>query len=358
MARVVDVEERPRTTRPHDDVRSYVADVVGCRRGAIVTVSRFADGNRHHVYKVSYVDAAGAGRDVVVRVSLAADLDERVRAEREAIVLQKLGGVAAPQLLDLRLTSPWFATPVLMMQLVPGSSRELATAPPPDIERLGSVVATVHDHPPDDLADRFGELGTILSYADGRLQHILSGMSWARPPLPVRLQHGLREAADFLQRRWCDHREAKSFQTDERLALLHGDIAFGNVLWGPGPMLIDWEYARLGDPSDEIAYLFDQNGLTATHRDAFMRGYRSCARSDAALAATMDRVEWWEPLTLLGSTLWWAERFVRRAEAHTAGTDDPAAPKEPEYYLDRVRSRLHRLEHLLGTRRGAPPTTR
>ena len=41
---------------------------------------------------------------------------------------------------------------------------------------------------------------------------------------------------------------------------------------GPGPVLIDWEYARLGDPADEIAYLFDQNGLSPGHRGHFGEG--------------------------------------------------------------------------------------
>ena len=354
MARVINVDERPRTTR-HDDVRSYVAEVVGCQRDRILTVDRFADGNRHDVYKVTSLDAAGDRRDVVVRVSLGADPDERDRAEREAMVLQMLGGLVAPQLLDVRLTSSWFTAPVLMMQLVPGHSRELATAPPRDIERLGAVVGTVHGHALDEVAERFVDPGTILSYAEGRLQHILRGLPWARPPLPRRLHEGLRQAAEVIQHSWSFHREAPSFQTDDRLALLHGDIALGNVLWGPDPVLIDWEYARLGDPADEIAYLFDQNGLDAADREAFWRGYRSCAGSDATFDdGTIDRVDWWEPLTLLGSTLWWAERFVRRTEAHDAGTDDPAVSREPGYYLDRVRTRLDRLEHLLAQ----PETTR
>ena len=59
---------------------------------------------------------------------------------------------------------------------------------------------------------------------------------------------------------------AESFEAGETLALLHGDIGPGNVLWGPDPVLIDWEYTRLGDPADEIAYLFDQNALTEPQR--------------------------------------------------------------------------------------------
>jgi thiamine kinase-like enzyme len=130
--------------------------------------------------------------------------------------------------------------------------------------------------------------------------------------------------------------------------LLHGDIAFGNVLWGRDPVLIDWEYARLGDRSDEIAYLFDQNGLAKPQREAFWRGYRSRAGSEVSLTNMTERVNWWESLTLLGSTLWWVERSVRRTEAQVAGTIDPGVPKEPAYYLKQAVSRLDRLEALLG----------
>ncbi|MEO6350050.1 MAG: phosphotransferase [Candidatus Limnocylindrales bacterium] len=186
-----------------------------------------------------------------------------------------------------------------------------------------------------------------LLHAEGRLRHILHGLPWARDPLPAWLRARLRHAADAIGSGWDTRRDAESFRTDETLALLHGDIALGNVLWGPNPVLIDWEYARLGDPSDEIAYLFDQNGLAAPQRDAFWRGYRARISSEARLAPVIERVNWWEPLTLLGSTLWWVERWVRRADADAAGSIDPAVPREAGYYLDQVVRRLDRLEPLL-----------
>jgi thiamine kinase-like enzyme len=143
---------------------------------------------------------------------------------------------------------------------------------------------------------------------------------------------------------------AQSFRTGEPLALLHGDIGPGNVLWGPDPALIDWEYTRLGDPADEIAYLFDQNGLTEPQRQAFWDGYQRSLSTHVWLASVIDRVGWWEPVTLLGSALWWVERWVRRTEGDTVGAIDPAAPREPGYYLDQVVRRLVRLEKLV-----APP---
>lgn len=328
------------------DIRAYVAGVVGCAPDQVAAVSRFEDGNRHDVYRVSLLDASGAAEDLVVRVSLGDDSYERSQAEREARVLEKLEGVVAPQLRDFRLSSPWFTTPVLTMHFVPGRSFELNAATSAETERLGSVVAAVHALPVDDLADWSTDPGTIRSYANSRLVHILHGLPWARDPLPVPLRDRLRHAADVIRSGWDSQCDDESFRTNETLALLHGDIAFGNVLWGPDPVLIDWEYARLGDPSDEIAYLFDQNGLDAPQREAFWRGYRMRVSSELSLARVMERVGWWERLTLLGSTLWWVERFVRRTESQAAGTTDPAVPKDPGYYFDQVVRRLDRLEGL------------
>ena len=328
-------------------VREYVADVVGCRPEHVVTVHRFEDGNRHHVYGATYLDAAGVAADLVVRVSLGDDDAEREQAEREAMVLELLAGVGAPRLIDLRLTNPWFAAPVLSMQLVRGRSIELRSVASADIERLGSVVASVHAQPVDDLTRCLAPTGSILSYADGRLQHILHGLPWARAPLPASQRDRLRHAADVIQRDWTARRDTESFRSDEKPALLHGDIAFGNVLWGPDPVLIDWEYARLGDPADEIAYLIDQNVLDAEPRDAFWRGYRAPVSRAGSLADIMERTTWWAPLTLLGSTLWWVERFVRSTDAQHEGGHDPALPKAPGYYLEHALTRLDRLEHLL-----------
>ena len=116
---------------------------------------------------------------------------------------------------------------------------------------------------------------------------------------------------------------------------------------GPGPVLIDWEYARLGDPADEIAYLLDQNDLSPGQREAFWRGYNEGASIQSPLKHITRRVDWWEPVTLLGSALWWVERWVRRAAGDAAGTVDPDVPRDPGYYADHAIRRLDRLERLL-----------
>lgn len=331
-------------------VRDYASDTVGCSSERITAVTRFEDGNRHAVHRVSYLDAAGVTRDVVVRVSHGGDAADCARAEREAAVLKKVGGVAAPFLYDFRCTSRWFDTPAMCMKFFPGRQRELHSASLREIERLASIVAWVHERPASDLVESLAATGNVASYAQGRLQSIMSTLAWARDPLPAAIQGRLMHAADSIAASLEASQDAPSFRTGETLALLHGDIGPGNVLWGPDPALIDWEYTRLGDPADEIAYLFDQNALTEPQRQAFWDGYRQSVSTQLRLAHVIDRVDWWEPVTLLGSALWWVERWVRRTELDIVGAVDPAAPREPGYYFDHVIRRLVRLEKLV-----APP---
>jgi aminoglycoside phosphotransferase (APT) family kinase protein len=288
--------------------------------------------------------------NLVVRVSFGDDPAERAHAEYEARVLEKVGGFAAPSLLDFSPTSRWFATPAMSMTFVPGRQSAVSEASRAELERLGSVVAWVHSQPIDDLVERLPETGDMASYAAGRMSWILGGLPWVREPLAATTQARLTDAAAVLERSWDVWRSAESFGSGEPLALLHGDIALGNILWSPDPVLIDWEYARLGDPADEVAYLFDQNGLTAPQRAAFWRGYGAGTSDDVRLAHLMDRARWWEPITLLGSALWWVERLVRRTEADSTGSADPAVPREPSYYFDQVARRLNRLDELVEQR--------
>jgi len=332
-------------------LRGYVSAVVGCSPARVSGATRFDNGNRHAVYKVSYIAPTGATEAVVVRVSFGGDPEDCVQAEREAAVLKKVGGTAAPVLYDFRCTSEWFQTPSMCMQHVHGQQTDLGLAAPEQIERMGSVVARLHSCPPEDLAHAKAEANDLSTYAEGRLQSILSTLRWVRDPLPVAVQSDLRRAANSVQTSWEGVRDAPSFRSDGSLALLHGDIAPGNILWGPHPVLIDWEYSRLGDPADEIGYLFDQNGLNPSQRSAFWRGYQQAfIGSQAPFRKVLDRVKWWEPLTLLGSALWWVERWVRRADAEAARRVDSEVPKETGYYSDNVIRRLYRLDRLLTER--------
>ncbi len=324
-------------------VRGYACDVMGCPDEAITAVSRFEHGNRHSVYRVRCAIGA-ATRDVVVRICLGGDSADVVQAGREAAVLGVVGGSAAPELFDFRPTSAWFATPVMCMQYLPGPDRDLHAVGPAEIEDLAALVAWVHRRPLDALSESLGPATTVRAYAEDRLHSILATLAWARDPLPGDLQRRLRSAADALAASLGAAQDAPSFSAAGTLSLLHGDIGPGNVLWSPSPRLIDWEYTRLGDPADEIAYAFDQNALTACEREAFWAGYADGLGDQFRQAEVAERVGWWEPMTLLGSTLWWVQRWIRRSELESGGHEDAGVPRERAYYFERVTSRIDRLE--------------
>ena len=335
----MDVDER---------VRRYATDVAGdCALEQITSVARFEGGDRHEVYRVSYLDDVGATADLVVRVSTSDETAERATAEREAAVLTKLAGVGAPRLYDFSNESRWFDTPAMCMQFIAGEHRELLSAPPTDVERLGAVVASLHNLRVDDLAELFGGPTTTAAYTDEWVELIASYLPRLRDPLPQQVQPRVMDALSFVRASLERGPEAIA-DAGDRLVLLHGDVGPGNILWSDQPVLIDWEYARLGDPADEIAYIFGQHGLGPSQRAAFWAGYRH-ATTLLGLECIAERVRWWEPVTLFGSALWWLERWSRRADADAAGESDPSAAKPQTYYLDHVLVRLDRFETVINS---------
>ena len=290
-------------------VAEYVSAVVGCRTQDVTAVSRLPEGNRHDVFRASY-RSGEAINDVVVRVSLSNTAVECRTLKREAAILRALAGNSAPTLHDARCDNPWFANPAMCMEFVPGSHIELSTATDDQIELLGVAVANVHRVPTRGIAVA-SESRTIAEYSAARWGSIYSTTSWVRDPLPLDVQTRLREAAAALDLEWREVRHERSFSSDEPLVLTHGDVASGNILWRPQPVLIDWEYVRVGDAADEIAYLFEDNEITTDQRKAFWRGYDPAGTKSQLL----KRVAWWARLTVFGSALWWVERWVRRANA-------------------------------------------
>jgi aminoglycoside phosphotransferase (APT) family kinase protein len=221
-------------------VKGYVVDVMDVAPAHITSVRRFEEGNRHAVYAVSFTGAGGSDDAVVVRVSFDSSPPELASAEHEARVLEAVGGVVAPQLYDFRPRNAWFDTPSMCMQHIDGRSMPPRSASLPQIERLGAAVAWVHERPSGDLAPAT----YLTSYAEARLRSILATRAWARDPLPGNVQDRVGRAADAVEASFDVWRGSESFRTGEALALLHGDIAAGNVLWAPDPVLINWEYAR------------------------------------------------------------------------------------------------------------------
>lgn len=318
---------------------------MGHQPGRDQRVDRFPSGESHAVYRVSWSKASSGPAEVVVRVLHSRHPDDTAMAEREAKVLEKVGGKGAPRLYDFQKQSRWFDSPVMCLEYVDGRSTALADETPVALNRLGSVVARIHNLAAQDLVPWVSLPTDLGAYADERAGSILAKMAAAHAvPNPLRVR--LARAAEVVARLKQQVGDLAAFRDPGPAALLHGDLGPGNLLWAAEPVLIDWEYARGGDPADELAYLFDQNGLDPQQRHAVWTGYQA-VDSDRSLDALPERVGWWEPVQLLGSALWWVERFVSRATAEASGALDPTVPRNQAHYLSQVVARLDRFDGLV-----------
>lgn len=81
-------------------------------------------------------------------------------------------------------------------------------------------------------------------------------------------------------------------------ARIHGDLLAGNIVWsGERPMLIDWEYSRVADPAEDLAYVAVLNHLGPSARAALADGYGD--------PETWRRAASWEPVVRSEGAAWW-----------------------------------------------------
>lgn len=345
---------KPDGTRlAHDPgvLRAYASHAVaGCSADRVSNVEPCGVGENHAVYRLSYLDPERKVKDVVIRIATSDRARDSDSAEREAIVLRKMQGVGAPVLHDFRCDSEWFDAPVMCIDFVHGVQRSPHEVR--EFERLGHVLACLHALPAAELAAWWPDAATVRGYLETRIVKINEKLPSIRDPLPAPVQDRFRQAQALLDGVVAAARRAETFATAEPLALLHGDVAGGNIMWTPDPVLIDWEYARIGDPSDEIAYVFAQHGCTDEQRTAFWRGYGGPHAVDRLLEDVVDRTAWWEPVTIFGSALFWVQLWSRRIAADAAGSADPSAPREQSYYGEQTIRRLDHFDSLLSGRNG------
>jgi aminoglycoside phosphotransferase (APT) family kinase protein len=93
---------------------------------------------------------------------------------------------------------------------------------------------------------------------------------------------------------------------------LHGDLSAGNIIWDATSVtLIDWEYARSGDPAEDLAYLFVEQPVSAGRYATFQRLYKAFGGDRSAFA----RVPAYSGLVALDSALWWADHAQLTGQA-------------------------------------------
>jgi aminoglycoside phosphotransferase (APT) family kinase protein len=181
---------------------------------------------------------------------------------------------------------------LLVTGRVPGAPRELAALGDDDARRLGAVLREVH-------GVRAAAAG-LRGYREGRIRDAEEALA------------GTPDAG-------LARRVAAGPPPEGPLAFLHGDLVAANVLWPPaGPVLVDWEFARMGDPAEDLAYLAELNGLPGAVHGAVLAGY------DAPGVAA--RVDGWRGLVAADAGGWYlthgmapeAERMLARARGRAA----------------------------------------
>jgi aminoglycoside phosphotransferase (APT) family kinase protein len=323
-------------------VSAYVCRAVAdCPADRIMSVDPLVPGQNNVAYKVAYRTREGDLNEVLVRLGPRGAAG-RLRAEREALALEKVGGVAGPRLYDFRADDSDLGRPVMCLEFLRGDQPDLSEVGPEELDRLGRLVQWLHAQPVDELGDWAPTDVGLSAYVRERWRdHLASRLAAIRDPLPLALQKRVR-AAVAAAAGAVEELERLPSPAGDQLVLLHADISGGNLVWVPEPRLIDWEYARLGDPADEIAYLFTQNALDESQQDAFWRGY-SQGLPDDRVRSIARRSHYWEPITLVGSVLWWLDAWSRTEAAGIRGHDEPTLAREPGYYLEQAVTRLDRL---------------
>ncbi|WP_217913588.1 aminoglycoside phosphotransferase family protein [Miltoncostaea marina] len=213
----------------------------------------------------------------------------------------------------LRLLDGWPRAPrpvrhapgVLVSTRLPGAPRPLAGAGAADLGRLGALLAELHG---------------MRAAREGGLPW------WPRPARSAAEYRAMRAddaeralggtAWEGLGRRVAAGPAAGDGEGDHArpFRMLHGDLVAANVVWGPdGPGLVDWEFWRMGDPAEELAYLAEINGLDDADLAAVLAGY-----GDPAMGR---RVSAWRALAAADAGAWYlaagvpdeAARLLNRA---------------------------------------------
>jgi len=188
---------------------------------------------------------------------------------------------------------------------------ELARARESLAPRMGAELARIHQIPVDTAVD-------FLPRPD----HGQSPAAWALG--------GIRTILDALRRhnpvwayawRWLD---AHAPPDDGVRVVCHGDFRIGNLLVTPEGLsaVIDWEFAHVGDPHEDLAWptlrdwRFEQDALTVGGvgtLDRYVAGYHG----QGGRPVDPTRMRWW---AIMGNLRWSVTCHVQ-AERHLAGHD-------------------------------------
>jgi len=138
---------------------------------------------------------------------------------------------------------------VYLRRFLPGRCWDTADlAKPENLRRLAALLRKLHSLPPH--GEGFDPLAAARRYA---------------------AQSGNEAARSVLQR--TEAQMQKIGKVSPHLALCHNDLVCQNILESDQLMLIDWEYAAVGDPFFDLAVIVQHHRLDRNSAELFLRAY-------------------------------------------------------------------------------------
>jgi aminoglycoside phosphotransferase (APT) family kinase protein len=256
---------------------------------------------------------------LVLRLDMAATMNPEALSRAHEFHLLQLAseaGIRCPRPVALCTDLSVLGAPFFLMEYVAGESigprvvrrPELAPARAALAAQMAQQLARIHNlEPLSFLPAPPGDLSPARHIVNS-LQQSLAALGIESPGLAAGL-------------RWL---ERNAPPAPSRLSLLHGDFRIGNIIVDARGLaaVIDWEFAHLGDPLEDVAWplvrdwRFGQDALRLggiDHAEPFLEAYESQSRR------TVDRsmVRYWE---IMGNMKWGVTCLVQ-AERHLSGAD-------------------------------------
>jgi aminoglycoside phosphotransferase (APT) family kinase protein len=120
--------------------------------------------------------------------------------------------------------------------------------------------------------------------------------------------------------RWLRQRAPECNQ----MTLIHGDFRIGNLLVGPAGLnaVIDWEFAHVGDPHEDLAWPCVRdwrfgNDAQRVGGVGDLAPYLATYEAASGRAIDSDALRWWE---IMGNLRWAATCHIQ-AQRHLSGAD-------------------------------------
>ncbi|MEZ4523324.1 MAG: phosphotransferase [Thermomicrobiales bacterium] len=228
----------------------------------------------------------------------------RDRQDRSAAEVDGLSDAfGCPAVPNLRLLT----SDLLVLDYLPGTPCRFEDLDIPQIEQLAHSLSCIHETtytrytnwPERTMAQ--GSRADLLRF---RIRSLANFESYPAAR-EGRIHQTLPELLDLLA-----NPEITDPSWDEaEFSRLHGDLSYGNLIWHDDELaLIDWEYSRVGDPAEDLAYLLVEQGVSLEGAKSLRQAYIDAEGEPEA----WRRVPTYAVFAAVDSCLWWADYGAER----------------------------------------------